>query len=136
MITRLSHTSIYVLDQESAKQFYVNKLGFKVETDAEFGEGMRWLTVTPPEQPDLSITLMAVKEGMSFTKESAKQMQELVRNGAFGFAVFECNDIYATYEELKAKGVVFTQPPKEQFYGIEAIFRDDSGNWFSLGQKQ
>ena len=94
------------------------------------------ITVTPPEQPDLSITLMAVKEGLSFTKESAKQMQELVRSGAFGFAVFECNDIYATYEELKTKGVVFTQPPKEQFYGIEAIFRDDSGNWFSLGQKQ
>ena len=136
MITRLSHTSIYVLDQESARQFYVDKLGFKVETDAEFGEGMRWLTVTPPDQPELCITLMAVKEGMSFTRETARQMQELVKSGAFGFGVFECKDIYATYEELKAKGVVFTQPPKEQFYGIEAIFKDDSGNWFSLGQKQ
>ncbi len=136
MISKLSHVSIYVLDQENAKDFYVNKLGFKLKTDAAFGEGMRWLTVTPPEQPDLEITLVAVKEGMSFNKETAKKMQELVRSGTFGFAVFECRNIYATYEELKAKGVVFTQPPKEQFYGIEAIFQDDSGNWFSLGQKQ
>ncbi len=136
MISKLSHASIFVLDQESAKQFYVNKLGFTIKTDAAFGEGMRWLTVTPPEQPGLEITLMAVQEGMNFTKESAKQMQNLVKSGTFGFAVFECKDIYATYEELKAKGVVFTQPPKEQFYGIEAIFQDDSGNWFSLGQKQ
>jgi predicted enzyme related to lactoylglutathione lyase len=136
MISKLSHASIFVLDQESAKQFYVDKLGFTIKTDAGFGEGMRWLTVCPPEQPDLEITLMAVQEGMNFTKESAKQMQNLVKSGTFGFAVFECKDIYATYEELKAKGVVFTQPPKEQFYGIEAIFQDDSGNWFSLGQKQ
>lgn len=136
MISKLSHVSIYVLDQENAKDFYVNKLGFTLKTDAAFGEGMRWLTVTPPEQPDLEITLMAVKEGMSFNKETAKQMQELVKSGTFGFAVFECKDIYATYEELIAKGVVFTQPPRKQFYGIEAIFKDDSGNWFSLGQKQ
>lgn len=136
MISKLSHTSIFVLDQESAKQFYVNKLGFTVNTDAPFGEGMRWLTVSPPDQPDLEITLTATQEGMGFTKETAKQMQNLVKSGTFGFAVFECKDIYATYEELKAKGVVFTQPPKEQFYGIEAIFQDDSGNWFSLGQKK
>ena len=56
--------------------------------------------------------------------------------GAFGFGVFECDDIYATYEELKAKGVRFMKEPKEEFYGIEALFADDSGNWFSLGQKK
>ncbi len=136
MITKLSHAGIFVLDQESAKDFYVNKLGFNVKTDAAFGEGNRWLTVTPPGQPDLEITLMAVKPGMMFSKESAEQMQTLVKNGTFGFGVFECDDIYATYEEMKAKGVHFKQEPKEQFYGIEAIFKDDSGNWFSLGQKQ
>jgi catechol 2,3-dioxygenase-like lactoylglutathione lyase family enzyme len=135
MISKLSHASIFVLDQESAKDFYVNKLGFKIKTDAAFGEGMRWLTVNPPDQPDLEITLMTVKEGMMFTKETAEQMKNLVKNGTFGFGVFECKDIYATYEELKAKGVKFSQPPKEQFYGIEAIFQDDSGNWFSIGQK-
>ena len=71
-----------------------------------------------------------------FTEETTAQMRELVKKGTFGFGVFECNDIYATYEELKAKGVEFTKPPKEEFYGVEALFKDDSGNWFSLGQKK
>lgn len=135
MITKLSHASIFVLNQDSAYDFYVNKLGFAVNTDAPFGEGMRWLTVSPPSQPELEISLMAIAEGMMFSKESAEQMKKLVQAGTFGFGVFECDDIYATYEELRAKGVHFSQEPKEQFYGIEAIFKDDSGNWFSLGQK-
>jgi hypothetical protein len=100
------------------------------------GEGMRWLTVTPPEQPELKIILMPITEGMMFTRESATTMKELVQNGTFGFGVFECQDIYATWEELKAKGVEFTKEPKKEFYGVEALFKDDSGNWFSLGQKQ
>ncbi len=136
MITRMSHVSIYVLNQDSAFDFYVNKLGFKVHTDAAMGEGMRWLTVTPPEQPELEITLMSITEGMMFTKESAATMKELVKKGTFGFGVFECKDIFATYEELKAKGIEFTKEPKKEFYGVEALFKDDSGNWFSLGQKQ
>jgi catechol 2,3-dioxygenase-like lactoylglutathione lyase family enzyme len=131
----MSHVSIYVLDQESAYDFYVTKLGLKVHTDAPMGEGKRWLTVCPPEQPELEISLMAIQEGMMFTKETAAQMKELVQKGTFGFGVFECNDIFATYEELKAKGVEFTKPPKKEFYGVEALFKDDSGNWFSLGQK-
>lgn len=135
MISKMSHVSIYVLNQDSAYEFYVNKLGFKVHTDAPMGKDMRWLTVTPPDQPDLEITLMAITEGMMFTKESAAAMKELVKKGTFGFGVFECKDIYATYEELKAKGVEFTKPPKKEFYGVEALFKDDSGNWFSLGQK-
>ena len=136
MIKRMSHANIYVLDQDSAYDFYVNKLGFKVHTDAPMGPGMRWLTVTSPDQPELEIILMPVSEGLNFTKESAEQMRTLVKNGTFGFAVFESDDIYATYEELKAKGVEFTKPPKEEFYGVEALFKDDSGNWFSLGQKK
>jgi catechol 2,3-dioxygenase-like lactoylglutathione lyase family enzyme len=132
----MSHSCIYVLDQDSAYNFYVNILGFSVVTDAAFGEGMRWLTVSPKEQPDLEITLMAIKEGMSFNKEKADMLRELVKGGTFGFGVFECDDIYATYEELKAKGVRFMKEPKEEFYGIEALFADDSGNWFSLGQKK
>lgn len=136
MITRMNHVSVFVLDQDSAYDFYVNKLGFKVHTDAQMGPGMRWLTVTPPQQPDLEISLMSIQEGMMFTVESAEQMRNLVRSGTFGFGVFECNDIFATYEELKAKGVEFKKPPKKEFYGIEALFKDDSGNWFSLGQKE
>jgi len=135
MITKLNHVSIFVLDQDSAYEFYVNKLGFKVHTDAAMGPGMRWLTVTPPEQPDLEISLMAITEGMMFKKEAAQTMRDLVAKGTFGFGVFECNDLLATYEELKAKGVEFTKAPTKEFYGFEALFKDDSGNWFSLGEK-
>lgn len=136
MITRVNHFSIFVLDQDSAYDFYVNKLGFKVHTDASMGPGKRWLTVTPPEQPELEITLMAIDEGMMFKKESAQKMRELVAEGTFGFAVFECNDLLATYEEMKTKGVRFKKEPKQEFYGFEALFIDDSGNWFSLGEKK
>src|SRR3954468_5416637 len=105
MITKLNHVSIFVLNQDSAYDFYVNKLGFKVHTDAPMGPGMRWLTVTTPEQPELEITLMPISVGMMFTKETAEQMKSLVKAGTFGFGVFECKDIYATYEELRSKGV-------------------------------
>jgi len=150
MITKLNHVVIYVLDQESAYEFYVNKLGFKVHTDAPMGPGKRWLTVCPPDQPDIEIALMAIdeemmpeetlaklgKEKLNLKKEAAEQMRNLVRAGAFGFGVFECNDLNATYEELSAKGVEFTKPPTKEFYGYEALFKDDSGNWFSLGEKK
>jgi len=136
MITKMNHVSIYVLDQDRAHDFYVNKLGFKVHTDAPFGPGKRWLTVTPPEQPDIEITLMAIDEGMMFTKDTAASMRDLVKSGTFGFGVFECDDLNATYEELNAKGVEFTKPPTQEFYGYEALFKDDSGNWFSLGEKK
>ena len=136
MITKLNHVSVFVLNQDSAYEFYVNKLGFKVHTDAPMGPGMRWLTVTPPEQPDLEISLMAIEDGMMFKNGAAKQMRELVQKGTFGFGVFECNDLLATYEELKAKGVVFKKPPTKEFYGFEALFVDDSGHWFSLREKK
>ena len=134
MITKVTHMCIYVLDQDSAFDFYVNKLGFKVHTDAPMGPGMRWLTVCPPEQPELEITLFLVAEGPMFTKDTVSTMQGLIKKGTFGAAVFTCNDILATYEELKAKGVNFKKAPKKEFYGFEALFTDDSGNWFSLSQ--
>ena len=136
MISKISHVCFYVLDQNSAREFYVNKLGFKVHTDAPMGPDMNWLTVCPPDQPNMEITLMPVKEGPMFSEEATKAMRELIKNGTFGYAVFECKDIYATYEELKAKGVEFKKEPTKEFYGIEALFKDDSGNWFSLGQKE
>lgn len=135
MITRMNHVSVFVLNQDSAYEFYVNKLGFKVHTDAPMGPGMRWLTVYPPDQPDLEIALMAINAGMMFSDESATQMRALVSKGTFGFGVFQCDNLLVTYEELKAKGVEFTKPPTKEFYGFEALFKDDSGNWFSLGEK-
>lgn len=134
MITKMTHVCVYVLNQESAYDFYVNKLGFKVHTDAPMGEDARWLTVCPPEQPELEITLFLVAEGGMFPSETMQTMKELIKNGTFGAGVFACKDILATYEELKAKGVVFKKPPTKEFYGFEALFIDDSGNWFSLSQ--
>jgi len=125
---------VYVLNQESAYDFYTNKLGFKVKMDVPMGANARWLTVTPPEQPELEITLFPVAPGQKFNEETVKSMTELIRKGTFGPGVFTCKDIYATYEELKAKGVEFMKPPSKEFYGTEALFKDDSGNWFSLAQ--
>jgi catechol 2,3-dioxygenase-like lactoylglutathione lyase family enzyme len=136
MITNMNHVCIYVLDQDSAHDFYVNKLGFKVHTDAPMGPGMRWLTVCPPDQPELQLTLMLVADGMMFKGDAAAQMRELVKKGTFGFGVFQCKNLNATYEELKSKGVVFKKPPTKEFYAYEALFLDDSGNWFSLGEKE
>jgi catechol 2,3-dioxygenase-like lactoylglutathione lyase family enzyme len=135
MITKLSHVSIYVLDQKEAYDFYVNTLGFKVHTDADMGNGFRWLTVTPPEQPDLEITLMEIKPGMMWDEKTTETIKQLVKEGKFGAGVLETNDCHATYEELKAKGVKFSGPPEEKFYGIEAIMSDNSGNWFSLTER-
>ena len=136
MIQRMSHTPIFVLDQDSALDFYVNKLGFTLKTDAKMGEDFRWVTVTPPGQPDLELTLMKVAPGMAWDEETAAAVKKLVEAGKFGAGVFGTPDIHKTYEELKAKGVEFVQPPKEEFYGTEAIFKDDSGNWFSLTQEK
>lgn len=134
MITKLSHASIYVLDQESARDFYVNKLGLEVKMEIPIGKDVKWLTVAAKEQKGLEITLMPINNGDMFQPEVAEQLTQLVKSGTFGFGVFECIDIYATYEELRQKGVEFTKTPTEAFYGIEAMFKDDSGNWFSLLQ--
>ena len=136
MINKMTFSCVYVLNQESAYDFFVNKLGFKVHTDAPLGNNNRWLTVTPPEQPELEISLLLVAENEMFSKDSVPVVTELIKKGTFGHGGFECNDIYATYEELKSKGVEFAQAPKEEFYGVTAVFKDDSGNWFSLSQKQ
>ncbi len=132
----MTHVCVYVLNQESAFDFYTNKLGFKVKMDVPMGADTRWLTVTPPEQPELEITLFPMTVGQKFNEETVKSMTELIRNGIFGPGVFTCKDIYATYEELKNKGVEFMKSPTKEFYGTEALFKDDSGNWFSLVQQQ
>lgn len=135
MVTKLSHTSIFVADQDKAYDFYVNKLGFKVNTDAKMDNGFRWLTVNPPEQPDLEIVLFpATSEVNGFDQDVRDALKLLLDKGVMGAGVLHTPDIRATYEELKAKGVQFKSEPKEQFYGIEAIVTDGCGNWFSMTQ--
>jgi catechol 2,3-dioxygenase-like lactoylglutathione lyase family enzyme len=136
MITRLSHATIYVLDQEEALKFYRDKLGFEVRTDATMDNGFRWLTVGPKTQPDLEIVLMAVKESPMFAADKVAMLRKLIESGSIGAGVLDADDCRKTYEELKAKGVEFMAPPAERFYGIEALFKDNSGNWFSMTERK
>jgi len=132
-IKRMSHVNVFVLDQERAKDFYTRTLGFEVRNDVSM-DGFRWLTVGPSEQPDLNI-LLARPDPPMFSAEDAELLRGLVAKGAMGAGVIETDDCRATYEQLKARGVTFLQEPAERPYGIEALFRDDSGNWFSLTQR-
>ena len=133
MISKLSHASFFVTDQDKAYDFYVGKLGFKVNTDMPMDNGMRWLTLNPPDQPDLEIVLMngsAVSQ-MGWDKPAEDALQLLLEKGLMGAGVLHSTNCRADYEELKAKGVKITEP-KEQFYGTECIVNDGCGNWFSM----
>jgi len=132
MIKTMSHVTLFVSNQEDAKSFYVDTLGFKVHTDAMMENGFRWLTVMAPEQPDLEIVLMEPKAGPMFDEESAAAVRMLMKKGLLGAGAFRVDDCRKTYEELKKKGVQFKGAPQEQFYGIEAIMSDGLGNWFSM----
>jgi catechol 2,3-dioxygenase-like lactoylglutathione lyase family enzyme len=137
MITKMSHTSLFVSDQDKAYDFYVNKLGFKVNTDATMENGFRWLTVNAPEQPELEIVLFpATEKANNFDDEVRNALQLLLEKGVMGAGVFITPDCRASYEELKAKGVHFKSEPKEQFYGIEAVLTDGCGNWFSMTERK
>jgi catechol 2,3-dioxygenase-like lactoylglutathione lyase family enzyme len=133
MIKRLSHTGVNVADQDRARRFYTEVLGFEVRTDVTM-DGFRWLTVGPPEQPDLEI-MLGVPGPPMYSPEDAATILGLLEKGVLSGGVLETDDCRRTYEDLKAKGVTFLQEPAERPYGIEAVFRDDSGNWFSLTQR-
>jgi predicted enzyme related to lactoylglutathione lyase len=129
---RVSHMTVYVLDQDSAKDFYTEKLGFEPRDDITM-EGIRWLTVSPPEQDDLEIILADC--AMGHDPATAETLRDLVARGALGTGVLATDDCQATFERLSSRGVVFLQEPAARPYGTEAVFRDDSGNWFSLTQR-
>jgi catechol 2,3-dioxygenase-like lactoylglutathione lyase family enzyme len=133
MIQRLSHCLLYVLDQEAAHDFYVNKLGFEVRTDNNM-QGFRWLTVGPKGQPDLELVLMPIMPNPMMDEATANTLRDVVKKGLLGAGIWQTADCQKTYEELTAKGVEFMQPPTERFYGTEAVFKDNSGNWLSLSQ--
>jgi catechol 2,3-dioxygenase-like lactoylglutathione lyase family enzyme len=135
MITKISHMTLYVRDQKKAYDIYVGKLGFKVNTDMTIDNGMRWLTVTPPGQPDIEVVLAEPRSPM-ISAGLLVHYQALLDADAMGAGVWECDDCQKTYEELKAKGIEFTKAPKKEFYGTEALFKDGCGNWFSLTQHE
>ncbi|WP_370324610.1 VOC family protein [Euzebya sp.] len=134
MISRMSHATIWCRDQDEALTFYRDVLGFAVRTDQSLGD-FRWLTVSPPDQPELEMVLMPIGGGGPMDDETAETLGELVAKGALGPGVLATDDCRATHAELAGEGVRFLQEPEEQPYGIEAVFTDPSGNWWSLTQR-
>jgi predicted enzyme related to lactoylglutathione lyase len=133
MITRYLAASVWVMDQDEALAFYTEKLGLMVRNDVTM-DGFRWLTVGAKDQPDLEIILVEPGPPM-VDEEAAQHIRALVTKGAIGGGLFATDDCRTTYEELSSRGVEFVQEPAERPYGIEAVFRDNSGNWFSLTQR-
>src|SRR3954447_26025722 len=133
MITRLSYATIYVEDQDRAKAFYTDVLGLQVRSDQNL-DGFRWLTVGPADQPDVAI-LLAVPAPPMYSAEDAAVVRGLIAKGALGGGVFATDDCRGTAATLKEHGVTFLQEPTDRPYGVEAVFRDDSGNWFSLTEQ-
>ena len=135
---RISFAGVWVHDQDEALAFYTEKLGLELRDDVTVPEmgNFRWLTVGPVGQPDIAVVLMAIPGPPVFEPETTAQLKDLVAKGASGGLFFQTDDIQATYEELKGKGVEFTQEPTQQPYGLDAGFRDASGNQFRMMQSQ
>ena len=131
MFTALTHTFIYVLDQDEALDFYVGKLGLEVRTDADLGN-MRWLSLGVPGNPQSELVLATPE--MGHDPETAAAIRELVSKGGGNGVIFATDDCRKTYEELLAKGVEFTQEPTEHFYGIDCGLRDPFGTPLRFSQ--
>ena len=127
MLQKLSHVTVWVLDQDRAAGFYVDKLGFEIRTDQSLG-GFRWLTVGLPGQDDVALALMTVPGPPVFDDETRAALETIVAKGAAGGLFFSVDDCQSAYEELVKRGVEFSQEPTQQPYGIDAGFRDPSGN--------
>ena len=133
---RIANAQLWVHDQDEALAFYTEKLGFSVQSDvtvAELGD-FRWLTVAPAGQDDFAIVLMAIPGAPVFDDETAEQVRTLMAKGAANSIFLTTDDCRASYEELKARGVEFTEAPEERPYGIDCGFRDPSGNHLRLTQ--
>jgi catechol 2,3-dioxygenase-like lactoylglutathione lyase family enzyme len=135
MINGVSHMNVFVTDQDEAKAFYTEKLGLEVRQDATLDElgGYRWLTVGPPNQPDLNI-IVSTTGPPAHDEEAGRAILELVAKGALGPGIFTTDDCRATCAELKSRGVEIAQEPEERFYGIDAAVRDPFGNLWRVVQ--
>jgi catechol 2,3-dioxygenase-like lactoylglutathione lyase family enzyme len=130
MLKGLTHAGVWVHDQDEALSFYTETLGLEVRSDVTVPEmgGFRWIAVGVPGQDDVAITLLAVPGPPVFDEETSQKLKDLVSKGAAGGLFFAADDVDATYEELKERGVEFSQEPTDQPYGRDAGFRDPSGN--------
>ena len=127
---RIANAQLWVHDQDEALAFYTQKLGMEVRADVTLPEmgNFRWLTVGPAGQPDVAIVLMAIPGPPVMDAETAEQVEDLMAKGFAGTIFLATDDAYGSYEELRGRGVEFVDPPEERPYGIDASFRDPSGN--------
>ena len=133
---KIANAQLWVHDQEEAVAFYTEKLGFEIRVDAtvpELGD-FRWVTVSPPSQPDVAIVLMAIPGPPVMDAETAEQVRTLMAKGFAGTVFLTTDDCRASYEELKGRGVEFVEEPEVRPYGIDAGLRDPSGNHLRLTQ--
>jgi uncharacterized glyoxalase superfamily protein PhnB len=133
---RIANAQLWVHDQDEALAFYTQKLGMEVRADVTLAElgNFRWLTVGPAGQPDFAIVLMAIPEPPVMDADTAEQVRSLMAKGFAGTVFLTTDDCQASYEELKARGVEFSEQPEERPYGIDSGFRDPSGNSLRLTQ--
>jgi catechol 2,3-dioxygenase-like lactoylglutathione lyase family enzyme len=133
---RIANAQLWVHDQDEALAFYTEKLGMEVRSDVTLPElgDFRWLTVGPPGQDDFSIVLMAIPGAPVMDEQTAGEVRNLMSKGFAGTVFLTTDDVRADYEELKGRGVEFTDLPEERPYGIDSGFRDPSGNALRLTQ--
>ena len=133
---RIANAHLWVHDQDEALAFYTQKLGMEVRVDATMPEmgDFRWLTVGPVGQPDVSIVLMAIPGPPVMDAETAEQVRTLMSKGFAGTVFLTTDDCRGAYEQLKGRGVEFSEPPEERPYGIDSGLRDPSGNSIRLTQ--
>jgi catechol 2,3-dioxygenase-like lactoylglutathione lyase family enzyme len=130
MITNISIASVFVKDVDESKRFYVDVLGFAEQDDITLGDGYRWCTVVHPRQPELAVHLTV--PGPPHSPEMVGAINRALDEGGMHGLGVNVDDCRKTYDELVAKGVEFIQPPQERPYGVEALMRDNSGNWMVL----
>ena len=133
---RIATAQVWVHDQDEALAFYTDKLGMVVRSDATLPEmgNFRWLTVSPPDQPEVTIVLMAIPGPPILDTGTQEQIADLMGKGFAGTVFLTTDDCQKSYEELSGRGVEFVDKPFQQPYGIDASFRDPSGNSFRLTQ--
>ena len=131
---KISTAQLWVHDQDEALAFYTEKLGFQVQSDVTLPEmdGFRWLTVSPSDQEDMAIVLMAIPGPPAMDEATTRQVEDLTAKGFAGTVFLTTDDCQRDYEQLKSRGVEFTEAPEERPYGIDCGFRDPSGNSFRL----
>ena len=131
---KIANAQLWVHDQEEALAFYTEKLGFEVRSDVTLPEmgDFRWLTVSPPGQEDVAVVLMAIPGPPMMDEDTTRQVEALMTKGFAGTVFLTTDDCQADYEQLKSRGVEFTETPEERPYGIDCGFRDPSGNSIRL----